>query len=182
MQIVAIGDQQRFLPDIPACDLVDVGGDVCLGRFGPFTGSRRGRDSAWRLIASRQAPAGTSRRLVLSVRRPITGGNVRVVEDDRIPLTPWGYIRDRLRAGSRHWALPRVPTSEPRKSSEASLGIRLRSFHTSLDSRHTYPHGMVPTSLPAPQHLESSLHIGSLRPLRPFQPKRPSGPHTCSVC
>lgn len=40
MRIVALSDQHGFLPDIPPCDLLIVGGDICPDRIGSALASR----------------------------------------------------------------------------------------------------------------------------------------------
>jgi 3',5'-cyclic AMP phosphodiesterase CpdA len=71
VRIVALSDQHGFLPVIPPCDLVIVGGDVCPDRVGPFLAMQHpDRQKEWFDLEARPWLAGCPAK-----HRVLTWGN-----------------------------------------------------------------------------------------------------------
>lgn len=71
MRIVALSDQHGYLPEVPACDLLVVGGDVCPDQVGPIMAARDpNRQRIWFDDTVRPWLAGTP-----AVHKVLTWGN-----------------------------------------------------------------------------------------------------------
>jgi len=86
LRVCAIADQHGFLPEIPACDILLVAGDVC-----PVDDHRPDRQHHWLQGQFRQWLDGVEARAIVGI-----AGNHDFVEDDDelMRSLPWTYLRD----------------------------------------------------------------------------------------
>ena len=161
--IRAVSDLHGHLPDVPACDLLLIAGDIC-----PLTDGRSAVQAAWLDGPCRAWLQGLPVGHVV-----VVAGNHDFVfeQPDLVPPLPWTYLQDRLATvgGLRVYGTPWTPTTGhwAFQATADELAQRLASMPTGLDVlvSHFPPRGFGDCVRPLDYSLLSrcppEVHIGS---------------------
>jgi len=161
--IRAVSDLHGHLPDVPACDLLLIAGDIC-----PLTDGRAAVQAAWLDGPCRAWLQGLPVGHVV-----VVAGNHDFVfeQPERVPPLPWTYLQDRLVTvgGLRVYGTPWTPIAGhwAFQATAEELAQRLASMPTGLDVlvSHFPPRGFGDCVRPRDYSLLSGcppeVHIGS---------------------